>query len=530
MPFKVNINGKVVKNKNKAVLEVVKQYIQKNREISYHELKNIFPDKLQGSIGVFKNEEDLLAWENDGRKETRKKRFFTDLNDILDLNDDKIYVCTEWGDSKEKPNFTPFIEYVKDNLNFNISIDNSHQNNTLTDKEVKNNEDISTINIKNIILYGSAGIGKTHNINQLIQLIEAEKSYKEIFETIQNNKQIDMVDLSSVKERVKFVTFHQSFGYEDFIEGFRPNGDGKIEREDGVFKRICKDAQENLKNSQKEKSFNFELFFNDFVDYVEKSSSYELEDGLSISIRKSTNGDFKSFQTQGRVKRQSLTYQIIKRDFDDFLNGEISKFEDIKPTFESRNPYHGNARYYFKLYQRMRDFLEIDSDKYILDDIKRQNYYIVIDEINRANISKVFGELITLIEEDKRDVLEVILPYSKEPFSVPSNLYIIGTMNSTDKSIALIDVALRRRFTFLKMVPNSELVYPDIKEKFQQLNRYVSETLGEDYQIGHSYFMNITNSDDLDFILRYKIEPLLEEYFYGDKSAFDKACKIIGIN
>jgi 5-methylcytosine-specific restriction protein B len=285
-----------------------------------------------------------------------------------------------------------------------------------------------------------------------------------------------------------------------------------------------------LKNSQKEKSFNFELFFNDFVDYVEKSSSYELEDGLSISIKKSTNGDFKSFQTQGRVKRQSLTYQIIKRDFDDFLNGEISRFEDIKPTFESRNPYHGNARYYFKLYQRMRDFLERDSDKYILDDIKRQNYYIVIDEINRANISKVFGELITLIEEDKRDVLEVILPYSKEPFSVPSNLYIIGTMNSTDKSIALIDVALRRRFTFLKMVPNSELVYPDIKEKFQQLNRYVSETLGEDYQIGHSYFMNITNSDDLDFILRYKIEPLLEEYFYGDKSAFDKACKIIGIN
>jgi len=153
-----------------------------------------------------------------------------------------------------------------------------------------------------------------------------------------------------------------------------------------------------------------------------------------------------------------------------------------------------------------------------------KNHYLIIDEINRGNISKIFGELITLIEEDKRDSLHVTLPYSKAHFSVPSNLYIIATMNSTDKSIALIDIALRRRFTFLKMKPDSTLVQAEAKELFEKLNTFIRDNLGADFQIGHSYFMHY---DDLDFVLEYKIKPLLEEYFFADPNRLEEAIKLL---
>jgi 5-methylcytosine-specific restriction endonuclease McrBC GTP-binding regulatory subunit McrB len=286
-----------------------------------------------------------------------------------------------------------------------VSIGNYIRNNYMDETVIVLNKDNQSLfTIKNIILYGIAGVGKTHNTNKLISLIEKEKSDKEIFETIKNNELSDSIDISDIKERVKFITFHQSFGYEDFIEGFRPNKEGNIVLIDGIFKEICKEAIED----------------------------------------------------------------------------------------------------------------------------KQKNYYLVIDEINRGNISKIFGELITLIEENKRDKLEITLPYSKELFKIPSNLYIIGTMNSTDKSIALIDIALRRRFTFLKMKPNASLInYSKAKKIFENLNQYILNTLGEDYQIGHSYFMDIGDENDLEFVLEYKIKPLLEEYFYGDIEGFKKAIDVI---
>jgi len=185
--------------------------------------------------------------------------------------------------------------------------------------------------------------------------------------------------------------------------------------------------------------------------------------------------------------------------------------------------------YYLALYKDFKDFDSSYNDKHKskIESIEEKNYYIIIDEINRGNISKIFGELITLIEDDKRDTYEVTLPYSKEKFSVPSNLYIIGTMNSTDKSIALIDIALRRRFTFLKMQPNDDLVPEFAKDLFNSLNENISERLGDEYQIGHSYFMNIENEEDLEFVLEYKIKPLLEEYFYGDKDGLLNVLELI---
>ena len=403
------------------------------------------------------------------------------------------------------------------------------------DLNKKENKMSTNFNIKNTILYGPPGVGKTYNHKKLVALIEGNDfSQQDIFDFIINNKDEEIKEgsvdklFNKVQEenRIKFITFHQSFGYEDFIEGFRPNEEGHIELVDGVFKAITKEAQENLENSKKEQSFDIEQFLNDFVTFVESKEKFEIDKDLPIEVNKNSNGEFKSFKTKGRVKNQSLTYKIIKRDFENFLNNKIKDFKDIKPSFESSNKYHGNALYYFKLYQKMKEFLKDNEANYRLNKTKL-NYYLIIDEINRANISKVFGELITLIEEDKRDSLEVTLPYSKEPFGVPSNLYIIGTLNSTDKSIALLDIALRRRFTFLKMKPNVDLVLDEAKEMFIKLNNFIKETLGEDYQIGHSYFMNIEASD-LDFVLEYKIKPLLEEYFYGDKEKLEQVLKIIG--
>lgn len=267
-------------------------------------------------------------------------------------------------------------------------------------EEIENYENIylSNINTKNIILYGVPGVGKTHNINKLINLIEKnEDSEQEIFSKIaQNSESNEVLDDENLKSRVVFTTFHQSFAYEDFIEGFRPNNAGQITLRDGIFKTICEDAT---------------------------------------------------------------------------------------------------------------------NDKY-------NNYYLVIDEINRGNIPKIFGELITLIEESKRDKLEILLPYSQKTFSVPSNLFIIGTMNSTDKSIALIDIALRRRFTFLELKPNETLIQNlEAREFFKKL----SEQLEDDYKIGHSYFMG--ENIDLKFVKEYKIKPLLKEYFYGNNQKLEEIMK-----
>lgn len=166
------------------------------------------------------------------------------------------------------------------------------------------------------------------------------------------------------------------------------------------------------------------------------------------------------------------------------------------------------------------------------EDDPNNQYVLVIDEINRGNIAKIFGELMTLIEADKRSKLSVELPYSKEDFQVPVNLAIIGTMNKADRSIALLDVALRRRFAFLKLLPEAELldgINVSLEEDalnigtcLQNLNQRIVELRGADYQIGHSYFLPLQGIENeaeklscLDDIWNYQIVPLLEEYFYG---------------
>ena len=175
MAFKAKVNGKEVKYKNRTVLEIVKQYVSNHPNISYSELKQVFSDDLQGPIGVLKNEEELTLWEEDGRSDKREDRFFTKKDDVILFNGDTIYVCTEWGDSETNgSNFMPFIEYIREKLGYDIEILNNDNDN----REAKQQIDRSILMIsktKNIILYGVPGVGKTHNIAKLIQLIEERK-------------------------------------------------------------------------------------------------------------------------------------------------------------------------------------------------------------------------------------------------------------------------------------------------------------------------------------------------------------------
>lgn len=380
--------------------------------------------------------------------------------------------------------------------------------------EIEQDKGLMNMKTKNIMLYGAPGVGKTHNYKRLISMIENGEDENTIFDTISKNETTNNFDNSifeTIKneKRIEFVTFHQSYSYEDFIEGFRPQDNGNIKLEDGIFKILCHDAKINLFKSVDNK----EILFNDALNLILKE---KIENQENVKIDLKRNNSFYNiydyndktiyFEKQNGDKSHTLSLKTLEKMYYEGTNNIING---------------GLAPYYNPL---LEELLKL-KNKFKVEKSELKNFYIVIDEINRGNISKIFGELITLIEEDKRDAYEVTLPYSKEKFKIPSNLYIIATMNSTDKSIATIDIALRRRFTFLKMKPNPNLVQKDnVRQLMKELNQYISKSfLGEDYQLGHSYF--IGDDIDIEFIKEYKIKPLLEEYFYSEAITPDEIIK-----
>ncbi|ECO3019210.1 AAA domain-containing protein, partial [Campylobacter jejuni] len=256
-------------------------------------------------------------------------------------------------------------------------------------------------------------------------------------------------------------------------------------------------------------------------------NEFPLENKVSIKkILLNSKDEYRSFLLGGSIKSpQRLTIDIIKRDYLNFKNKKILSFKDIKPKYDSQSDYHGNAIYYFMFYNKLKEFENIQNEKFKIKKEILKSYIIIIDEINRGNVSKIFGELITLIEPSKRigekEELKVKLPYSGEEFGVPKNVYIIGTMNTADRSITSLDTALRRRFEFIEMMPDVSKLSMDceginLQELLKAINTRIEYLLDREKTIGHAFFIGVENLNDLKKVFQNKIIPLLQEYFYND--------------
>jgi 5-methylcytosine-specific restriction protein B len=430
----------------------------------------------------------------------------------------------------------------------------------------------------NTILYGPPGTGKTYNsINKAISIINPgfllsndRVKIREEYKRLESNNQI------------VFTTFHQNMSYEDFIEGIKPlppepNESLKYEIQAGIFKIACARAaylchkQYNIDKGTISSNYRFDDLYAAFIDYLQSSIQngvypiYKTITGKSVEVFEINSQDSIRARAKGSqtIKAAPLTQDNIEKLYNKFKG--ISDIDDLSVVKETVGVSPRITEFY-AVFGGLKEFektfipdLEIISESLNIDStddaeklkkfsagiyneaIKNsgatsERVVLIIDEINRGNVSQIFGELITLIETDKRfgnsESLEVMLPYSKTKFFVPPNLYILGTMNTADRSVEALDTALRRRFTFEEMLPNYEiqgLQYSvfDFKasEILKVINRRIEKLLDKDHLIGHSYFIN-TDSNDLFIQSMYKnILPLLQEYFYGD---FGKIGLVLG--
>lgn len=428
----------------------------------------------------------------------------------------------------------PLFEDILNNSN--LSIIKLSENEKIYKEQHFENEKILSENQNlslNQILYGPPGTGKTyHTIDKALEILgenlKSRDEKKAKFDEYVKNGQI------------VFTTFHQSYGYEEFVEGIKPmiNNEAnsqeiQYEIKDGVFKELCEKANKNYFLSNKNKNeidldkliFEFANYINQ--NFINKGDEFPLENKVSIKkILLNSKDEYRSFLLGGSIKSpQRLTIDIIKRDYLDFKNRKILSFKDIKPKYDSQSDYHGNAIYYFMFYNKLKEFENIQNEKFKIKKENLNSYIIIIDEINRGNVSKIFGELITLIEPSKRigekEELKVRLPYSGDEFGVPKNVYILGTMNTADRSITSLDTALRRRFEFVEMMPDVSKLSNDYKdvnlqELLKAINTRIEYLLDREKTIGHAFFIGVENLEDLKKVFQNKIIPLLQEYFYND--------------
>lgn len=391
-----------------------------------------------------------------------------------------------------------------------------------------NTREHSRLHPLNTILYGPPGTGKTYNTSHYAVAIIKGERVEDVKKNYSDKEVKKQFDKYREREQIEMVTFHQNYAYEDFIEGIRPvldedgEGDVKYELRKGVFKEISDRATIDKL---------LRAFAISTQEEVEEEGEIKLSDdgGINDTIKAVERGknDF-SFKLGGSGEGKSLSMQSIKerRYYHEFLQGKIKGPGDIKNVEESQSPQLGTAPQYFALLKKIKEF----HDDWKPEPLPREeikNYVLIIDEINRGNIAKIFGELITLIEDSRRlgskEATEVTLPYSGKPFGVPNNLYIIGTMNTADRSIALLDTALRRRFEFKEMMPDpshqeieTDIAGVNLRKLLKKMNDRIRVLFDREHQIGHTYFLDVKDMKSLEKTFQNKIMPLLQEYFYDD--------------
>lgn len=433
----------------------------------------------------------------------------------------------------------------------------------------------------NIILYGPPGTGKTYQTAARAVAIcggDTGGSREELMKQYETFRK---------EGRISFVTFHQSYGYEDFVEGLRPESkDGQVTYRvrPGIFREVCDAARRStlVKPGLQGKplrdrtiykmSFGIagtpegnrvfqECIANGYallgwgnnVDFSEATTVAEIRkklEGEHLDVEKldSQVRFVSAFKNEVKVGDIIIASQGNKAfraigevtgEYEYLEAGAAGTYHQMRPVrwlavFEGNRPVEDIYDKNFQqstLYRLDNDAIKFGALEDLISDRQasgEQAFVLVIDEINRANISKVFGELITLLEPDKREgtenALTVKLPYSGDEFSVPANLHVIGTMNTADRSIALLDTALRRRFEFEELQPSPETLNGnniegiDLKGMLQALNERVEYLYDRDHTIGHAYFINVRTLADLEAAFRRKVIPLLQEYFYEDWS------------
>ena len=445
---------------------------------------------------------------------------------------------------------------------------------------------------KNVIFYGPPGTGKTYTTaKRAVEICKTESEkeltdYSEIMEKYNELKK---------KNRIEFITFHQSYGYEEFIEGIKPivlNEDDESEDEsennqesktnikiendikydivDGIFKKFCDNARKAIiethdnddvspeaivwkvtvrnnvikdcfENSRVRIDWNFDdAGAVGFVEEVKKGDIIITTDGSRTKI----NGiavviDDKGYILAGE-ERDTTTRSVkwLAKNIDENIKN-INKEKMLHRRTVARVPN-----------MKVEDIIKLAKEKEpeelskIVIKENKEPYVFIIDEINRGNISKIFGELITLIEPTKRsgkkECISTKLPYSKEEFTVPDNVYIIGTMNTADRSIALMDTALRRRFKFEEMLPDYDLLKDifvedkgtkvNIGAMLKVINERIEYLYDREHTIGHAVFLELkenNNIDKLENIFKKSVIPLLQEYFYED---YEKIRLVLGDN
>lgn len=368
-------------------------------------------------------------------------------------------------------------------------------------EEIKNIEEEIDIP-KNMILYGPPGTGKTFKTVELALKI---CGYWQEYMHENRNEAVKIFNKLQKEQQIEFVTFHQSISYEEFIEGLSAqvqNGEVFYSVRDGVFKKLCRRA-------------NKEIFIEG--DSINGLRIINVND--ECIVVKGSNGKSSSILI-GTIRKLAKTVLEGKNSLDDISNGNIILGDEDQ---ECENT----------------DIVALLVAHYLEFSNQKKNYVIIIDEINRANISKVFGELITIIEQDKRkgaeNEISVRLPYSQEYFSIPNNVFIIGTMNTADRSIALMDIALRRRFDFEEVMPQPQLLGSVLLEEeeidltclLERINKRISFLLDRNYSIGQALFNDTKDVAKLVLIIKNKLIPLLQEYFYED---WEKISLILGDN